>query len=181
MSWFENHEASERLASAAQTAQRDGRRKEARELYALAGDAERQAVEALDATKTRTIGISSVSAVSLYYKAARFDHAEETAYRWLQVGSLPDFAREQLRSLLRAIWSEQTRSNAPAESTPNEVPVSVQGGEVVEIGGAGEGGGVAPIGSCGAELHTIVSERPGNGATRISPLGGRGPAGRRAA
>ncbi len=142
MSWIENHQASERFASAAQTAQRDGRREEAQELYARAGDAERQAVEELDATKTRTIGISSVSAVSLYYKAALFDRkaalfdrAEETAYRWLRADSLPAFAKEQLRYLLQSIWSERTRSSASGEFASGEILISVQGGEVV-AGGA---------------------------------------------
>ena len=134
MSWIEYHEASERLASTAQAALRDGQRQKARELYARAADAEQRAVADLDAAKTRTLGISSVSAVSLYYKAAMFERAEEVACRWLSAESVPVFAKEQLRILLQSIWSEQTRNKAPARFEPGEILVSVQGGEIVSGG-----------------------------------------------
>ena len=112
MSWIEYHEASERLASKAQAALRDGRRQMAQELYARAADAEQQAVANLDATKTRTLGISSVSAVSLYYKAAMFERAEEVACRWLRADSLPTFAREELRNLLQSMERTDTEQRA---------------------------------------------------------------------
>ena len=134
MSWIEYHEASERLASTAQAALRHGQRQKARELYARAADAEQRAVADLDAAKTRTLGISSVSAVSLYYKAAMFERAEEVACRWLSAESVPVFAKEQLRILLQSIWSEQTRNKAPARFEPGEILVSVQGGEIVSGG-----------------------------------------------
>ena len=82
----------------------------------------------------RTLGISAVSAVSLYYKAAKFERAEEVAARWLGSNPLPAFAREQLRSLLQSIWSEQTRNNADVRFAQGQVLVSVQGGEVVSGG-----------------------------------------------
>ena len=103
MSWVELHQVSERLASEAQAALLQGRRAQAHELYAQAADAEDQALGALDPSKTRTIGISAVSAASLYYKAANLARAEEVAAHWLRFTTLPGFAREQLRSLLRAI------------------------------------------------------------------------------
>ncbi len=103
MSWIEHHEVSERLASQAEAASREGRREDARALYAQAADAEDQALANLDVSKTRTLGISAVSAASLYYKAASFARAEEVAARWLGFDSLPVFAREQLRLLLQSI------------------------------------------------------------------------------
>ena len=113
---------------------RDGQGQKARELYARAADAEQRAVADLDAAKTRTFGISSVSTVSLYYKATMFERAEEIACRWLPTELLPDFAKEQLRNLLQSIWSEQTRKKAPVRFEPGQVLVSVRGGEIVSGG-----------------------------------------------
>ncbi len=104
MSWIEHHEVSERLASDAQAALREGRKQEAFDLYARAADAEVSALADLDASKTRTLGISVVSAVSLHYKAKQFAQAEEVAVRWLDHAATPAFARNQLRSLLQSIW-----------------------------------------------------------------------------
>ena len=134
MSWTKNHEVSERLASQAQAALREGRQREALDLYARAAHAEELAVADMDTAKVRTLGISAVSAVSLYYKAAKFERAEEVAARWLGSNPLPAFAREQLRSLLQSIWSEQTRNNADVRFAQGQVLVSVQGGEVVSGG-----------------------------------------------
>ena len=134
MSWTKNHEVSERMASQAQAALREGRQREALDLYARAAHAEELAVADMDTAKVRTLGISAVSAVSLYYKAAKFERAEEVAARWLGSNPLPAFAREQLRSLLQSIWSEQTRNNADVRFAQGQVLVSVQGGEVVSGG-----------------------------------------------
>ena len=134
MSWIEHHHVSEHLALQAQAALRDGQRQRAQELYAHAAEAEQRAVADLDPKKIRTLAISSVSAVSLYYKAAMFERAEDAACRWLRVASLPLFAKDQLRNLLQAIWSEQTRNTAPVRFAPGEVLVSVHGGEIVSGG-----------------------------------------------
>ena len=82
MSWIEHHENSERLASQAQVAAREGRRDDALALYARAADAEDRAIADLDPSKTRTLGISAVSAASLHYKANRLDRAMAVAVRW---------------------------------------------------------------------------------------------------
>lgn len=107
MSWIEHHKVSENLASQAQTALSGGRQQEAQALYGRAGRAEDQALADLDLSKTRTLGISAVSAVSLYCKAAEFKRAEEVANRWLAFDSLPEFAEKQLRDLLEVIWNEE--------------------------------------------------------------------------
>ncbi|MBE9014234.1 hypothetical protein IQ250_29010, partial [Pseudanabaenaceae cyanobacterium LEGE 13415] len=51
--------------------------------YRFAAECEVRALEALDVTKTRTLGVIVVSAVSLWFKAEEFDIAERLAYRWL--------------------------------------------------------------------------------------------------
>jgi hypothetical protein len=48
---------------------------------------------------------------------------------------IPDFAREDLRTLVQAIWTESAKQKAGVEFVPGEVMVSVKGGEVV-TGGA---------------------------------------------
>lgn len=106
MSWIEHHEVSERLASDAKAALREGRKQDALDLYARAADAEVSALIDLDASKTRTLGISAVSATSLHYKAKQFAQAEEVAVRWLNHEATPAFARDQLRSLLQSIRME---------------------------------------------------------------------------
>ena len=108
MSWIEHHENSERLASQAEMAVRENRQDEALALYARAADAEERAIADLDRSKTRTFGISAVSAAALHCKANRLERAEEVAIRWLGFDRLPAFARDRLRLLLRSISNEQT-------------------------------------------------------------------------
>lgn len=101
MSWLEHHRESERLASEAQFARREDRRRDAEDLYLRAADAEVQAITDLNPSKARTLGISAVSAASLYYKAAQYSQAKEVAERWLGE-AIPSFAKDQLRNLLRS-------------------------------------------------------------------------------
>ena len=134
MSWREHHKQSEFLASQAQSLLRLGRHHEAYDLYSRAAKAEAQALNALDVSKTRTLGISAVSAVSLFYKATDFASAEKTAIQWLACESLPSFAADQLRILLQTVWSERVREQSETQFAPGEVVISVKGGEVVEGG-----------------------------------------------
>lgn len=106
MSWQEHHAQSEQYASLAEEANRTADIKRARELYRLAAESEVRALEALDRGKTRTLGITIVSAVALWFKAAEFGTAEQLAYRWLATDLLPSFAIQELRELLQAIWQE---------------------------------------------------------------------------
>ena len=105
MTWLEYHRQSETLASRADVARLSGNGDQARLLYGRAADVEVRALEALDPTKRRTLGITAVSAVALYYKAAQLRTAENTACRLLALDNLPRFARMQLRDLLQAIWT----------------------------------------------------------------------------
>jgi hypothetical protein len=69
MTWLEHHQESERLAAEAEVASRAGDRSRAAGLYAQAAAAEARALDALDPAKARTLGISAVSAVSLYFRS----------------------------------------------------------------------------------------------------------------
>ena len=113
MSWADHHKRSEQFASQAEVAVRTGRHAEALPLYALAADAERQALADLDLTKTRTVGITAVSAAALYCKAEDFARSAETARRWLKFDALPADAKGQLNILLQAIL-ERTRQDGAA-------------------------------------------------------------------
>ena len=131
MSWIEHHKISEDLASQAQTALSDGREEDALALYAHAALAEAKALADLDTSKTRTLGISAVSAASLYYKAAEFENAEEVAVRWLNFESLPAFAKDQLRSLLQAIRSKRVRTPTETSFASDEILDAVRESEVI--------------------------------------------------
>ena len=113
MSWIEHHKVSENLASQAQAALNERRREEAQLLYAQAARAEDKALAELDKSKARTLGITAVSAVSLYYKATEFERAIEVALQWLKYDSLPAFADEQLRNLLRTASTLQMQWAGP--------------------------------------------------------------------
>jgi hypothetical protein len=100
MDWDENHSESERLASQAEVAAREGNRKRAAALYREAAEAESRALASVDPTKMRTLGITAVSAVSLYYKAGEGTVAADIGQRYLDAGSLPEFAQNQIREIL---------------------------------------------------------------------------------
>ncbi len=134
MTWLQHHTTSERLAADAEMAARRGDVQRARKLYSQAAKAEELALADVESGKSRTFGITAVSAVSLYYKAAQFQTAEALGCRWLASENLPMFAGEQLRGLLQSVWSEQIRERANVSFAPGQVIVSVKGGEVVEGG-----------------------------------------------
>lgn len=112
MSWLEHHTQSEQYASHVDAAKREGEFGRSRELYHLAAECETHALEALDVTKTQTLSITAISAVSLWLKAEEFNIAERLAYRWLATDFLPPFALQELRELLQAIWGKLQVSTA---------------------------------------------------------------------
>ena len=134
MTWLEHHSQSEGYAADAEIAYHQKERGRAQELYAKAAEAEKQALYSLDSSKVRTYGISAVSLVSLYFKAARLDDAETMAHRLLATEYLPGFARSQLRNLLQSVWSESVRERANGHFAPGQFMVAIKGGEVVEGG-----------------------------------------------
>lgn len=134
MSWADLHEKSEHLAAEAQAAALQSPER-AKELYGEAARLEVEALTSLSPMKLRTLGITAISAVALWFKAKRFEEAQKLAYRLLGNGSLPPFAVDQLRGLLQSIWSEQVRQSAGFKFTEGALLVSVSGGQSV-TGGA---------------------------------------------
>jgi len=100
-----------------------------------AATAEMRAFESIGADKPRTLGVTGVSAVSLWYKAGRLDEADQLAHRAAAIGAMPAFAVGELRTLLQAIWNEQAQKEAGVSFVSGQVVVSVKGGQVV-TGGA---------------------------------------------
>ena len=100
MSWLEHHRKSEQLASNAEIASHRGDGERARELYKKAAEAEENALREVRHDQPRTYGITAVSAVSLYLKAAERQAARDLALRCLDSKRLPDFAHPQINDLL---------------------------------------------------------------------------------
>ena len=134
MSWNEHHSRSERLAADAAVALKSGNREDGERLYAEAAAAEIAALGALAPGKPKTLGITAVSAVALWYKARRFHEADSTAYRALGSMALPSFAIGQLQHLLQMSWTAAAAAASGRRFVPGDVLVSVQGGIVVPGG-----------------------------------------------
>jgi len=135
MSWSDHHLESERYASEAHTAFKDGRIDEARKLYKFAADSEVQALAEISPEKTRTLGITTVSAAALYYKGQVYETAEKLAYKYLAREDLPAFAAQQLQEILISVWNEKTLEKSGVSFAEGTVLVSIKGGMVV-YGGA---------------------------------------------
>jgi hypothetical protein len=121
MDWENHHRRSERLAMEAQIALQQGEADTARRIYALAAEAENRALALLDPEKRRTLGITVVSAASLWFKAGDLARAWKLAMEWLSEEGIPPFACEQLEELLVAILGDGGMS---FERTPFATPVS---------------------------------------------------------
>jgi predicted nucleotide-binding protein len=112
MNWLSFHQDSETLAASAHEALLRGDATRAKQLFGQAADAEERALEILNVDKPRTLGITAVSAVALWYKAGELDRAEQLAHRAAAMNAMPPFAKDELRELLQTIWSEQTQTAA---------------------------------------------------------------------
>jgi hypothetical protein len=134
MNWSEHHKISEQLAEAAHEAVRNGHAVKAAELFAEAAREETNALTLLTREKPRTYGIIAVSAVALWYKSGELERAEKLAYSASAVPFIPEFAADQLRSLLQTIWNQQAQREAGISFAAGQVIVSVRGGEVVRGG-----------------------------------------------
>ncbi|MFH1211961.1 MAG: hypothetical protein V1659_03465, partial [Candidatus Woesearchaeota archaeon] len=134
MTWSDFHAESERLASEAEAALKCGELGKAEQLYAKAAEAEAEALRHINETKKRTLGITTVSVVALWYKAKQFALAEQIAYQGLLEGRLPEFAIMQIKELLQALWNEAERQKAGVKFVPGQVIVSIKGGEIVRGG-----------------------------------------------
>lgn len=155
MTWLEHHQQSEKLASDADVARYKGDGKLAKRLYGKAAEAEVRAVDALDPSKQRTLGITAVSAVALYYKAQQPLLAEKAAYRFLGLDNLLNFARVQLRDLLHAIWAEQRNTSEVAERPSDQVNVAMSGDDIL-MGGAPIGAVARCVGVVQSLLYRVA-------------------------
>lgn len=131
MSWIMHHSQSEEFASQAEIALRSGNKDRAIELFRMAAEQESFALSYLSLDKVRTLGITAVSAASLWFKAGEFRQVERIIYQWLARDILPEFATLQLQSILQAAWNEQLFRQSGIEFVRGEILVSVGGGEVV--------------------------------------------------
>ncbi len=135
MNWSTFHNQSVENASLAQLALRSFEFEKARDLYLKAAEYELEAFEHADVEKSRTRGITIVSAISLFYKAHSFEKAEQLAFLHLANTELPPFAKEQLKDIVQTIWGEKEFEANNIGFVEGEVLVSVSGGDVV-TGGA---------------------------------------------
>jgi hypothetical protein len=103
MSWTKYHALSEQRASDAEIVLRSGATELALSMYAQAADLESRALDELEKSKSRTRGITVVSAVALWYKAREYRRALDLANRAVGDTSLPPFAVSQLNELLAAL------------------------------------------------------------------------------
>ena len=134
MSWSAHHALSEGFAIDAESARRQGLGDLSEELYKKAANEESLALDALTDDKQRTLGITAVSVVALWYKAREFVLAERSAHRYLATGRIPLFAEFQLRDLLSSIWAASAAEKAGVRFVPGDILVSVQGGDVIHGG-----------------------------------------------
>ena len=134
MSWQVHHRESELLASEADVALRLGDREAAKHLYGKAAVAEAKALNFLSGDKSRTLGITAVSAAALWYHAGSLREAERAAHAALTLTGLPAFAIGELRTLLQSIWNEVAQQAAGLKFEPGQVLISVKGGQIMHGG-----------------------------------------------
>lgn len=134
MTWAEYHSESERFASNAELMIRTGNADQAVESYRSAAEAETKALSALSPEKKRTIAITAVSAVALWYKSHEYSTALQIAHTSLAKWTLPEFAVCQLNNLIQLIWSAQAAEESGIKFVQGDVLVSVKGGEIVHGG-----------------------------------------------
>ena len=130
MSWIKSHSRSAEYASQAEEALRAGESDDAKNFYRLAAKEETGALEELDPKKTRTLGITVVSAASLWFKAGEFREVERIACKWLATDELPYFSISQLQAVLHAAWNEQIFRKLGIEFVKGDVLVSFGGGDI---------------------------------------------------
>ncbi|WP_206955028.1 hypothetical protein [Trinickia acidisoli] len=131
MTWLTFHRQSEALAQNAHESLRAGNIDVARRLFSQAAALERQALDSVAPDKSKTRGITAVSAAALYYKAGEFDSACQLAYHQLGGSALPAFARAQLEELVQTVYNEREKEKYDVSFLPGMVNVSVKGGDVL--------------------------------------------------
>jgi hypothetical protein len=149
MDWLAHHRQSEALASRAHEHLRQGRTQDAQDAFKLAAEAEESALALLDESKPRTLGITAVSAVSLWFKGKDFARASRLAHRYLAMPAINDSARAQLDDLLLTLYNERDKQRMSGQFLPGSVTVAVRGGEVLR--------GAAPLDLIVEKVKTLQS------------------------
>lgn len=98
-SWSQRHRQSERYAYLAEAAISRGDDRLAAGWYRLAAEAEELALASLGPSQPLTLGITAVSAASLWLKAGEAQEARRVAMECLALPGLPEFAGRQLREI----------------------------------------------------------------------------------
>jgi hypothetical protein len=105
MTWQTYHERSELAVCQAEALQRMGNRSESLVRYIQAAKAEELAIESLDKSNARTLGVTIVSAINLWIKANNMQRAKSLAYLWLaHPEPLPSWAISELEDLLKELF-----------------------------------------------------------------------------
>jgi hypothetical protein len=149
MDWLTLHKKSEALASRAHEHLRLAEHAHAEECFQLAAEAEQSALEMLDTSKTRTLGITAASAVSLWYKAKEFEKATLLAHQYLANAAIVGSPREQLDDLLQTLYNERDKQRLAGQFMPGAVTVAVRGGNVLR--------GAAPLELIVDKVKTLQS------------------------
>jgi uncharacterized protein YjbI with pentapeptide repeats len=116
MSWAEHHKQSEFYANEADTALIRGEAERAARLYCLAAEAEVAALNELDPSKARTLGITAVSATALWYKSGNYQQSKLFANQSLKKYNLPPFAVHQLENISEKINESLIQNSIYQES-----------------------------------------------------------------
>lgn len=131
MDWLARHRKSEAFAARAHEHLRQGKTRDAEDYFRLAAEVEEAALALLDESKPRTLGITAVSAVSLWFKGKDFARASRLAHRYLAMPAISDSARAQLDDLLLTLYNERDKQRMSGQFLTGSVTVAVHGGEVL--------------------------------------------------
>ena len=138
MSWMDHHRRSELLVSEAERLARTGQVSDSQLRYALAAEAEEEALAHLDSSKKRTRAIGSVSIAALRFRAGQYGVAEKFIYQTLARDEIPPYYDRRLRELLEMIWSEKTQQHKALTFEASKLDFALKGGEILR-GGASLG------------------------------------------
>jgi hypothetical protein len=138
---------SETMALQAEQAWSTGKQEDGRGLFAKAAELEEAVAFSVPETSARMRGVLAISAVALWYKAARYDHAKRVAYSFLAGGQhLTEQGRADLEDLVDRCSREGAVARVGVASDMIPVEVKLDGGRVLV--------GLAP-----ASATRIVRER----------------------
>ena len=174
MSWREHHSKSERFSSKAELALKSGDKVKARELYSLAAEEEMKALETLDKSKTRTLGITAVSTASLWFKAQEHRQVERVICAWLATDILPDFAISELPNIDEKDGRTRHAKGLPEGWAAQDRMARSEAYVLLAPGHAG-GSAQGDPGACGASAHHYNHEV--HAPCAVATSRGRGPPG----